>query len=146
MVHREAVPGQGGAEGVRVRRAGNQVQGKARLDGTSPAVLRYAEKFEDEYQPFGIGLNDLDKTLAGDLHARDAASAAAIRLNGLRRGDGGSAAKNSDISGLFRIWQTAIVRKRGLPIFEREVFRLKDGNQRITDAIAPKLGDRVRLG
>ena len=72
-------------------------------------------------------MNDLDKTLAGDLLAKDGASAAAIRFNGLRRSDGGSAAKDGDISALFRIWQTAIVRKRGLPIFKREVFRLEGG-------------------
>jgi monoamine oxidase len=106
----------------------------------------YVEKLKDEYQPFGIGLDGLDKTLAGDLLARDGASAAAIRFNGLRRGDGTSAARDSDVSALFRIWQTAIVRKRGLPIFKREVFRLKGGNQRMTDAFAARLGERLRLG
>jgi monoamine oxidase len=106
----------------------------------------YVEKLTDEYQPFGIGLNDLDTMLAGDLLAKDGASAAAIRFSGLRRGDGGKAATNSDVSALFRIWQTAIVRKRGLPIFKREVYRLQGGNQRMTDAFAARLGERVRLG
>lgn len=106
----------------------------------------YVEMFKDEYQPFGIGMDDLDKMLAGDLLAKDGASDAAIRFNGLRRGDGSTAATDSDISALFRIWQTAIVRKRGLPIFKREVFRLKGGNQVMTDTFAAKLGERVRLG
>ncbi|WP_020474424.1 flavin monoamine oxidase family protein [Zavarzinella formosa] len=103
------------------------------------------EKFKDEYQPFGIGLDDLDKTLAGDWLAKLGASDAAIRFNGVRRGDGSTAAKNSDVSALFRIWQAAIVRKRHLPIFKREVFRLKGGNQTLPDTFAAKLGDRVRL-
>jgi len=105
----------------------------------------YIEKFKDEYQPFGIGLDGLDRALGGDLLAKDGASAAAIRFSGLRRGDG-SPAKSSDVSALFRIWQTAIVRKRGLPIFKREVYRLEGGNQRMTDAFAERLGERLQLG
>ena len=106
----------------------------------------YLDAFEDEYQPFGIGLDKLDEISAGELLAKDGASDAAIRFNGLRRGDGSQAARNGEVSALFRLWQSAIVKRRGLPVFKREVFRLKGGNQLMTDTFAAKLGDRVRLG
>ena len=106
----------------------------------------YVEKIGDEYQPFGNGLDPLDEITAGELLAKDGASDAAIRFNGLRRGDGSQAARNSDVSALFRIWQSAIIKRRGLPVFKREVYRLKGGNQLMTDAFAARLGDRLRLG
>lgn len=106
----------------------------------------YIEKIRDEYQPFGVGMDLLDRVLAGDLLAKDGASDAAIRFNGLRRGDGTTAARNNDVSALFRIWQTAILRHRKLPMFKRDVFRIRGGNQRMTDAFASRLGERIRLG
>lgn len=106
----------------------------------------YLDAVSDEYQPFGVGLDDLDEIAAGDLLAKDGASDAAIRFNGLRRGDGTPAARNNDVSALFRIWQSAIVKRRGLPVFKREVFRLRGGNQLLTDTFAKQLGERVRLG
>jgi monoamine oxidase len=106
----------------------------------------YLDAVQDEYQPFGVGLDHLEEMAAGELLAKDGATDAAIRFNGLRRGDGSQAARNRDVSALFRIWQTAIVKRRGLPVFKREVFRLKGGNQLLTDTFAAKLGARVRLG
>ena len=106
----------------------------------------YLDAIGDEYQPFGAGLDQLDEITAGELLAKDGASDAAIRFNGLRRGDGTQAARNGEVSALFRIWQAAIVKRRGLPVFKREVFRLKGGNQLMTDTFAAKLGERVRLG
>ena len=106
----------------------------------------YVDAIADEYQPFGVGLDHLDAITAGELLAKDGASDAAIRFNGLRRGDGTQAARNHEVSALFRIWQTAIVKRRGLPVFKREVYRLKGGNQLMTDTFAAQLGDRVRLG
>lgn len=106
----------------------------------------YLDAIGDEYQPFGAGLDQLDEITAGELLARDGASDAAIRFNGLRRGDGSRAARNGEVSALFRVWQAAIVKRRGLPVFKREVFRLKGGNQLMTDTFATKLGERVRLG
>jgi monoamine oxidase len=106
----------------------------------------YLDAIGDEYQPFGAGLDQLDEITAGELLARDGASDAAIRFNGLRRGDGSQAARNGEVSALFRVWQAAIVKRRGLPVFKREVFRLKGGNQLMTDTFATKLGERVRLG
>ncbi len=106
----------------------------------------YLDAIGDEYQPFGAGLDRLDEITAGELLAKDGASDAAIRFNGLRRGDGTQAARNREVSALFRVWQSAIVKRRGLPVFKREVFRLKGGNQLMTDTFAAKLGERVRLG
>lgn len=107
---------------------------------------KYLDAIEDEYQPFGAGLDDLDHISAGELLAKDKASDAALRFNGLRRGDGTQAARNSEVSALFRIWQQAIVKHRKLPVFKREVFRIQGGNQRMVDTFAAKLGDRVKLG
>jgi monoamine oxidase len=106
----------------------------------------YLDAIGDEYQPFGAGLDRLDEITAGELLAKDGASDAAIRFNGLRRGDGTPAARNGEVSALFRVWQASIVKRRGLPVFKREVYRLKGGNQLMTDTFAAKLGDRVRLG
>lgn len=106
----------------------------------------YLDAFQDEYQPFGVGLDPLDQMTASELLIKDGASDAALRFNGARRGDGSPAARNSELSALFRLWQQAIVKRRGLPVFKREVFRLKGGNQLLTDTFAAKLGSRVRLG
>lgn len=107
---------------------------------------KYLDAFTDEYQPFGVGVDQLDEITAGELLAKDGASDAAMRFNGVRRGDGTPAARNGEVSALFRLWQQAIVKRRGLPVFKREVFRLKGGNQLLTDTFAAKLGERVRLG
>src|SRR5262245_12199625 len=106
----------------------------------------YLGAVKDEYQPIGVGLDDLDQMTASELLIKDGASDAALRFNGLRRGDGTPAARNREVSALFRIWQSAIMKRRGLPVFKREVYRLKGGNQLMTDTFASKLGERVRLG
>ncbi len=78
----------------------------------------YLDAFQDEYQPFGAGLDQLDEITAGELLAKDGASDAALRFNGVRRGDGSPAARNGEVSALFRVWQQAIVKRRGLPVFK----------------------------
>src|SRR5262249_56180417 len=78
----------------------------------------YLDAIGDEYQPFGVGLDQLDEIAAGELLAKDGASDAAIRFNGLRRGDGTPAARNGEVSALFRLWQAAIVKRRGPPPFK----------------------------
>jgi monoamine oxidase len=83
---------------------------------------------------------------AGAHFAKEGASAAALRFMGMRRGDDVQVARASDVSALYRIWQQSILKRRGLPIFKRDVFRLKGGNQVLTDTFAAKLGDRLRLG
>ena len=103
-------------------------------------------RFKDEYQPFGIGLDDLDQALIGDLLAKDGASEAALRFIGAsRRATASSPPTRGDVSALFRLWQAAIVKLRGLPVFKREVFHLKGGNQLLPDTLAAKLGERVKL-
>src|SRR5258707_869988 len=97
-----------------------------------------------EFQPFGIGLDHLDEVLLGDLLAQDGASDAAIRFIGGRRSTPAKPATSSDISALFRLWQDAIRKLRGIPTFSRDVFHLKGGNQLLPDTFAAKLGDRVR--
>jgi monoamine oxidase len=94
----------------------------------------YVEKFKDEYQPYDAGLNHLDKTTLGDVLRKDGASERAIRAIG-----------DSGASALHVIWHAAILNLRGVPLFPPDVFRLKGGNQLMTDTLAAKLGDRVRL-
>jgi monoamine oxidase len=106
----------------------------------------YLDAFHDDDQPFGAGLDHLDEVSAGQHFAKDGASAAALRFMGMRRGDDAPAARDTDVSALYRIWQQSILKRRGLPVFKRDVFRLKGGNQLMTDTFAAKLGDRVRLG
>ncbi len=106
----------------------------------------YIDSITNEYQPFGAGLDHLDGITAGELLVKDGASDAALRFNGVRRGDGTEAARNREVSALYRIWQQAIVARRGLPVFKRDVYRLKGGNQLMTDTFAAKLGERLRLG
>ncbi|MBX7209566.1 MAG: NAD(P)/FAD-dependent oxidoreductase [Verrucomicrobiaceae bacterium] len=106
----------------------------------------FTAKFKDEYQPFGIGLDDLDHKLLGDVLAGSGASDAALRFIGAtQRSSPAKPPGSGDVSALFRLWQSAIVRLRGLPVFKREVFHLKGGNQLLPDTFAAKLGDRVKL-
>jgi monoamine oxidase len=102
----------------------------------------YLDRFKDEYQPFGIGLDELDARLLGDVV--EEASDAARRFAGLGRSKPGAAPGAGETSALFRLWQAAIVKLRGLPTFKREVFHLKGGNQLLPDTFAEKLGARVR--
>jgi monoamine oxidase len=99
-------------------------------------------KFQEEYQPFGVGLDDLDHVVLGDVLAGDGLSAAAVRFIGASPSKLGAVPTES--SALFRIWQTAISHLRGLPMFKREVFHLKGGNQLLPDTFAQKLGERVQ--
>jgi monoamine oxidase len=105
----------------------------------------YLAKFTDEHQPFGIGLDDLDHVLLADVLAKDGASEAAIRFaGGGRRSTPERPPTRDDSSALFRLWQAAISKLRGIPTFQREVFHLKGGNQVLPDTFAAKLGERVR--
>ncbi len=73
----------------------------------------YLDAIKDEYQPFSAGLDHLDGVTAAELLVKDGASDTALRFNGLRRGDGTEAARNRDVSALYRIWQQAIVASDG---------------------------------
>ncbi|MBI5800084.1 MAG: FAD-dependent oxidoreductase [Verrucomicrobia bacterium] len=104
-----------------------------------------AGKFKDEHQPFGNGLDDLDHITAADWMASVGASEAAREFSGAGRlSTKGQPPTESDVSALYRIWQEAVVQMRGLPVFKREVFRLKGGNQLLPDTFAMHLGARIR--
>jgi monoamine oxidase len=94
----------------------------------------YIDRIRDENDPFSAGISDLDKMSLSDLLRRDGASAAAIQYGG---GSG---------SALQVIWNAAIKKLRGTPLLSKKLLRLVGGNQRMTDAFAARLGDRVRLG
>ena len=95
----------------------------------------YLDAFHDEYQPFGVGLDGLDKLTLDEVLVKDGWSEAAIRHFG---DDHGSA--------LHVLWHAAILKMRGVPLYPTEVYRIKGGNQNITHALTARLGARVRLG
>jgi monoamine oxidase len=97
-------------------------------------IDRYLDKFTDEYQPFGVGYDDLDKVPMSDIYKKEGASKAAMEHLG-----------GSGVSALFKLWQSGILKKRGVAEYPIEVFRLKGGNQMMPSAFARKLGDRVWL-
>jgi monoamine oxidase len=95
---------------------------------------KYSDAFHDEYKPFDAGLNELDTVTVSQLLQREGASEAGIRFAG-----GGSSA-------LQTVWHTAILKRRGVPLWPTQVFRLKGGNSLLPETFAKKLGDRVKLG
>lgn len=92
----------------------------------------YADSFQDEYQPFGVGLDHLDNLTVTELLEKDGASPAAVRRVGSRS------------SALHVIWKSSILKSRGHPSYIRDTFRIKGGNQRLTDALATRLDSRIR--
>ena len=94
----------------------------------------YVAKVTDPNQPFGIGLDDLDKIPITDLYKKEGASAAAIRFLG-----------DQSASALYAVWRAAAMRSRGIPPSEGEIFRLKGGNEQLPIAFARHLGSRVKL-
>jgi len=106
----------------------------------------YIDAIKDEYQPFGVGLDELDHETLGQVLERAGASDAAFRFCGARRGDGVRAASASGVSALYSIWQSAIRKHRGLAEYPLDIFRLRGGNQTLTNTFAARLGPRVRLG
>jgi monoamine oxidase len=103
----------------------------------------YLDSFADEYQPFTAGLNDLDKITVTDLLKKDGASPAAIEFIG---GPGSGYLVSAPASALHVAWYCAILKLRGVPLFPTKLFRIQGGNQIMTDTLASKLGDRLRLG
>jgi monoamine oxidase len=97
-------------------------------------VKPYLDKFKDEYQPFNIGYDDLDKMPMANLYKKDEASKAALGFLG-----------EKDSSALFELWMAAILNIRGVPLYPTEIYRLKGGNQMLPNAFAKSLGHRVWL-
>jgi monoamine oxidase len=94
---------------------------------------KYAERFKDEYQPFNSGLDELDGISLNRLLQNEHASSAYIRLAG---GTG---------SALQSVWHLGILRKRGVPSWPNQVFRLIGGNSQLPETFAKRLGERVKL-
>ena len=107
-----------------------QHPGDGRLSGLY--LDRYIEKIQDEYQPFGVGLDELDAISLTGLLKRDGASEAAIERLGSRN------------SALHTIWKSAILRLRNVSSV-KELYRIKGGNQELPNALAKRLGDRIQL-
>jgi monoamine oxidase len=103
-------------------------------DLSSLYLDRYDNAFANEYEPFAAGLNELDHITIKELLEKDGASAAALQ----RLGGGGSA--------LHEVWHHAILKRRGVPVFPTQVFRLAGGNSLLPETFGRHLGERVRLG
>ncbi|MFN7996506.1 MAG: FAD-dependent oxidoreductase [Bryobacteraceae bacterium] len=92
------------------------------------------DRIHDENNPFGTGLAALDQENLTDTLKREGASSAALKFFG---GSG---------SALNFVWGAAVKKLRGTDLFSRKLFRLKGGNQLLPDALAARLGERIRLG
>lgn len=93
----------------------------------------YLEKFNDEYQPFGIGYDHLDTVPISEIYKKEGASKAALETLGGNR-----------TSALYKMWQSYIMKKRGY-WGDYELYRLKGGNEVLPNEFARRLGARVRL-
>jgi monoamine oxidase len=94
----------------------------------------YLKNFKDENQPFGIGLDHLDKISLAELFKKEGASPTALRFLG-----------GQNTSALYQLWRLATMGFRGIPLSEGDTFRLQGGNQELPNAFAKKLGARVLL-
>ena len=97
-------------------------------------IEKYLGRFTDEYQPFGVGYDDLDKIPMSDIYKKEGASKGALDILG-----GGG------VSALFELWTLAVYRLRKISTFEKKIFRLKNGNQELPNAFAKRLGQRIWL-
>src|SRR6478735_4459757 len=69
-------------------------------------IKPYLDKFKDEYQPFGVGYDDLDKITIADIYKKEGASATALNFLG-----------GKTTSALFELWRASILHLRGVPLF-----------------------------
>jgi monoamine oxidase len=94
----------------------------------------YLDAFKDEYQPFGVGYDALDKIPMSDIYKKEGASETALKFLG-----------GNNSSALYGLWYAAILKMRGVATYPTEVFRLKGGNQMLPNTFAKRLGSRVWL-
>ena len=94
---------------------------------------KFSEVLTDEYQPFVKGLKGLDDMNVSQLLQQEGASDAYTR----HFGGGGSA--------LQSVWHAGILKKRGVPSWPTQVFRLIGGNSLLPETFAKHLGERVKL-
>jgi Flavin containing amine oxidoreductase/Carboxypeptidase regulatory-like domain len=80
--------------------------------------------------------------------AFDARNFFATTVPPFRRNEFGAAIKfiGEDGSALQVVWQAAILKLRGVPLDPCELYRIKGGNQVLTDTFATKVGERLHLG
>lgn len=97
---------------------------------TSP----YLDKFKDEYQPFGVGYDNLDHIPMSEIYKKAGASETALKRLG-----------GNNSSALFELWYSAILKFRGVAEFPLDIYHLKGGNQMLPNAFAKRLGKRVLL-
>ena len=97
-------------------------------------LQRYVDEVRDENDPFTGGLAPLDQMSTRELLQREGASAATLQFAG---GTG---------CALQTIWAAAVKKLRGTDLESKKLFRLKGGNQLMTDAFAARLGNRIRMG
>jgi monoamine oxidase len=104
----------------------------------SDLPLLYAQPFvdrlRDEADPFAGGLDQLDHITVTDLLKRENASTAALEFFG------------SSGSALQMVWGAGIKKLRGTDLETKKLFRVKGGNQLMTDSFAARLGEKVHLG
>lgn len=94
----------------------------------------YLGRIKNPDQPFGAGLDDLDKVPLSDILKKEGASATALKFLGGR-----------NESALFTIWRYDVMAMRGIPLSHGDTYRLKGGNQELPNAFARQLGGRVKL-
>ncbi len=82
----------------------------------------------------GLLVNAPDDIPISELLTKEGASPAALRFIG------------GNQSALHVAWHAGILKRRGVPLWPTQVFRLIGGNSRLPETLAEKLGDRVRLG
>lgn len=97
-------------------------------------VDSYLDKFKDEYQPFGVGYDELDNIPMSDIYKKEGASATALDFLG-----------GTSTSALFELWYSSILKFRGVAEFPTDIHHLKGGNQMLPNAFAKRLGARVWL-
>jgi monoamine oxidase len=95
----------------------------------------YLDKFEDEYQPFGIGYDHLDEVSISKIYKKEGASRAALNVLG-----------GEYTSALHKMWQSYIKKKRGYWGGDFDLYRIKGGNDILPKEFAKRLGSRIKLG
>ena len=90
---------------------------------------RYVDQVRDESNPFEPGLSELDSLSVADLLE----TGRRVGICGAVFGGSGNA--------LQSVWAAAIKKLRGTDLESKKLFRLKGGNQLMTDAFAARLGD-----
>lgn len=93
---------------------------------------RYAEQIREESDPFRGSLRKLDALTVTELLQQEKASGAVVEQFG------------SSSSALHAVWGVALKRMRGASFYNKDLFRLQGGNERMTQTFAERLGKRVQ--